>query len=34
LRDAAEHGVRILAMDCTVTPDSMTIRQEVPIKLD
>ena len=34
LRDAAEHGVRILAMDCAVTPDSMVIRQEVPIKLD
>ena len=34
LREAAENGVRILAMDCAVTPDSMTIRQEVPIQLD
>lgn len=33
LRDAPAAGVRILAMDCAVTPDSMTIRKEVPVKL-
>ncbi len=33
LRDAAENGVRILAMDCAVTEDSMTIRQPLLIKL-
>lgn len=33
LREAAAAGVRILAMDCTVTEDSMTIRLPVPVKL-
>ena len=33
LRQACGAGVQILAMDCTVTPDSMTIRQSVPVKL-
>lgn len=33
LREAAEHGVRLLAMDCLVTPDSMTIDKPVPIEL-
>ncbi len=33
LRKAAENGVTILAMDCAVTPDSMTIRQPLLIKL-
>lgn len=33
LRAAAEAGVRILAMDCAVTPDSMTIRKPVTVRL-
>ena len=33
LREAAENGVKILAMDCNVTVDSMTIRKPVPVKL-
>lgn len=33
LRQAAESGVRILAMDCTVTPESMTLRNPVEIRL-
>ncbi len=33
LREAAQAGVRLLAMDCAVTPDSMTIRQPVDIRL-
>lgn len=33
LRQAAAAGVHILAMDCTVTPDSMAIRQPVPVQL-
>jgi len=33
LREAAANGVEILAMDCTVTIDSMTIRKPVPVKL-
>ena len=33
LREAAENGVTILAMDCEVTPDSMTIRKPVSIQL-
>ena len=33
LREAAENGVRVLAVDCTVTPDSMTIREFVPVVL-
>ena len=33
LREAAANGVHVLAMDCTVQIDSMTIRQEVPVKL-
>lgn len=33
LREAAGRGVRILAMDCTVTPDTMTIRKSVPVHL-
>ena len=33
LRAAALSGVEILAMDCTVTPDSMTLRQIVPVYL-
>lgn len=33
LREAAAAGVQILAMDCTVTPDSMSIRQNVEIRL-
>ena len=33
LREAAAAGVRILAMDCTVTEDSMNLRREVPVKL-
>lgn len=33
LRAAAESGVTVLAMDCAVTPDSMTLRLPLPIKL-
>ena len=33
LRHAAENGVNILAMDCTVTHDTMMIRQSVLVKL-
>lgn len=33
LREAAAAGVKILAMDCRVTPDSMTINNPVEIRL-
>ena len=33
LREAAENGVKILAMDCAVTPDTMEIRLPVPVQL-
>lgn len=33
LREAAARGVKILAMDCAVTPDSMTVQKPVPIRL-
>lgn len=33
LRKAVDQGVKVLALDCTVTPESMTLRQEVPICL-
>ncbi len=33
LRQAQEAGVVILAMDCTVTPDSMTLRKAVEVRL-
>ena len=33
LAEAAKQGVRILAMDCTVTPDTMAIRKSVPVYL-
>lgn len=33
LREAAAHGVQVLAYDCAVTPDSLTIRREVPVLL-
>ena len=33
LRLAAASGVKLLAMDCDVTPDSMTLRKPVPISL-
>lgn len=33
LREAAAAGVEILAMDCDVTVDSMTIRRPVPVRL-
>lgn len=33
LRKAADSGVTILAMDCAVTEDSMSIRQCIPVKL-
>ncbi len=34
LREAAANGVRILAVDCAVTPDSMGIRDFVPVALN
>jgi len=33
LREAAANGVQILAMDCHVSVDTMTIRRGVPVKL-
>ena len=33
LRDAAAAGVRILAVECTVTPDTMTAGKAVPVRL-
>ena len=33
LREAAENGVVVMAMDCAVAVDSMTIRSRVPVKL-
>lgn len=33
LREAAANGVRILAYECSVTPDSLTIRRPVPVEL-
>lgn len=33
LRSAAAAGVQILAMDCSVTPDAMVIRNPVPVQL-
>ena len=33
LTEAAQAGVQLLAMDCTVTPDSMVLRSPVPIRL-
>ena len=33
LREAAENGVRVLAMDCCVTEDTMTLRAPVPVVL-
>ena len=33
LREAAKAGVNILAMDCTVTPDTMALRQPVETRL-
>lgn len=33
LREAAANGVKVLAMDCRVTEDSMTVRNPVPVKL-
>lgn len=34
LRDAAEAGVRVLAVDCRVTPDSLVMDQPVPVQLE
>lgn len=33
LRQAAASGVRVLAMECAVTPESMVIAKPVPVKL-
>ena len=33
LREAAKAGVQILAMDCVVTPDTMTLQNPVEVKL-
>lgn len=33
LRRAAAGGVNVLAMECTVTPDSLTITRPVPVRL-
>lgn len=34
LRQAAQAGVEVLAMDCQVTPDSLTVDRPVPVCLD
>lgn len=34
LREAAEAGVEVLAMDCRVTPESLTIDRPVPVRLN
>ena len=31
---AKEAGVQVMAYDCDVTPDSMTVRSPVPIRLE
>ena len=33
LRDAAAAGVQVMAMDCVVTPDTMTLHSAVPVDL-
>ncbi len=33
LREAAQNGVRVLAVDCAVTPETMTIRNPVEVRL-
>ena len=33
LREAAQNGVQVLAMDCAITPDTMNIRLPVLVKL-
>ena len=33
LREAAAHNVKVCAFDCLVTPDSLSIRREVPVIL-
>ena len=33
LREAADAGVQVLAMDCKVTPESMTLRESIPVRL-
>jgi len=33
LREAAENGVTVLAMDCAVTPDTMQLRLPVLVDL-
>ncbi len=33
LRAAAQAGVQVLALCCSVTPDSLSISQPVPVKL-
>lgn len=33
LRHAADHGVTVLARDCIVTPDSLSLDQPVPVRL-
>lgn len=34
LAEAAAAGVHVLALDCAVTPDSLTARQPVPVRLE
>ena len=33
LREAAQNGVQVLAMDCAITPDTMDIRLPVMVRL-
>ena len=34
LREASAAGVAVLAMDCAVTPQSMTLRLPIPVRLE
>ena len=34
LRDAHEHGVRLLAYTCRVTPQECTLRRRIPVEID
>jgi len=33
LRNAVEHGVKVIAYDCDVTPDSIRLSSEIPVEL-
>jgi sugar fermentation stimulation protein A len=33
LRRASAAGVRIIAVDCSVTPDTLTVKNNIPVRL-